>query len=183
MASIMSRNSTEPSDLQDGGMLSSTHDIYQLPFSLLTVPPSLLGGPDNLVVKATETVSFCHQVQGTPMPSIQWEHNNKQLLHSARVKMTNDGMNVSLTLSDIGRLDEGVYTCTALNSLGSMSAQTKLVVLGESRRNIIEPEIVCVCVCACVCVCVCMCVCVRTCVCVCVCVIVLSLITIHIRLM
>ena len=121
---------------------------------LLTVPPSLLGGPDNLVVKATETVSFCHQVQGTPMPSIQWEHNNKQLLQSARVKMTNDGMNVSLTLSDIGRLDEGVYTCTALNSLGSMSAQTKLVVLGESR----EPEN-CLCVCVCVCVCACVCVC------------------------
>lgn len=99
--------------------------------SLLTVPPSLSGGPDNLVVKATETVSVCHQVQGTPMPSIQWEHNNKQLLHSARVKFVNDGTNVSLTMSDVGRLDEGVYTCTALNSLGSMSAQTKLVVLGE----------------------------------------------------
>ena len=96
-----------------------------------TVPPSLSGGPDNLVVKAADTVSFCHQVQGTPTPSIQWEHNNKQLLHSARVKITNDGVNVSMTILDAGRLDEGVYTCTALNSLGSMSAQTKLVILGK----------------------------------------------------
>ena len=100
-------------------------------FSSTTVPPSLSGGPDNLIVKAADTVSFCHQVQGTPTPSIQWEHNNKQLLHSARVKITNDGVNVSMTILDAGRLDEGVYTCTALNSLGSMSAQTKLVVLGK----------------------------------------------------
>ena len=35
---------------------------------------------------------------------------------------------MSLTILDIGRLDEGVYTCTALNSLGSMSVRTKLVV-------------------------------------------------------
>lgn len=130
MASIMSRNSLEPSDLQDGGVYFCTHIICHLPISLSTVPPCLIGGPDNLVVKAAETVSFCHQVQGTPTPSIQWEHNNKQLLHSARVKITNDGVNVSLTIVDVGRLDEGVYMCTALNSLGSMSAQTKLVVLG-----------------------------------------------------
>lgn len=105
--------------------------LMTLLLSLLTVPPNLSGGPDNLVVNAADTVSFCHQVQGTPTPSIQWEHNNKQLLHSARVKITNDGINVSLTILDVGRLDEGVYTCTALNSLGSMSAQTKLVVLGK----------------------------------------------------
>ena len=131
MASIINRNSLEPSDLQDGGMCFCTRGIYLSLLSLLAVPPSLSGGPDNLLVKAADTVSFCHQVQGTPTPSIQWEHNNKQLLHSARVKITNDGINVSLMILDIGRLDEGVYTCTALNSLGSMSVQTKLVVLGK----------------------------------------------------
>jgi len=94
------------------------------------VPPSLSSGPDSLVVRAADTISFCYQVHGTPTPSIQWEHNNKQLLHSARVKITNDGLNVTLTIIDVGRHDEGVYTCTALNSLGSMTAQTKLVVHG-----------------------------------------------------
>ena len=130
MASMISRSSMEPTDLQDGGMYYSTHGNCHLSLFSLTVPPSLSGGPDNLVVKAAETVSFCHQVEGTPTPSIQWEHNNKQLLHSAHVKITNNGVNVSLTILDVGRLDEGVYTCTALNSLGSMSVQTKLVVLG-----------------------------------------------------
>ena len=130
MASMISRSSMEPTDLQDGGMYYSTHGDCHLSLFPLTVPPSLSGGPDNLVVKAAETVSFCHQVEGTPTPSIQWEHNNKQLLHSAHVKITNNGVNVSLTILDVGRLDEGVYTCTALNSLGSMSVQTKLVVLG-----------------------------------------------------
>lgn len=133
MASMINRNSMEPNDLQDGGvnLYSQLLLLCNPSLSYLIVPPTLSGGPDSLVVMATDTVSFCHQVQGTPMPSIQWEHNNKQLLHSARVKITNDGTNVSLTILDAGRLDEGVYTCTALNSLGSMSAQTKLVVHGK----------------------------------------------------
>lgn len=137
MASIINRNSMEPNDLQDGGIFSCVHSNCTLSLILLIVPPSLSGGPDNLVVKAADTISFCHQVQGTPHPTIQWEHNNKQLLHSARVKITNDGMNVSLTIIDVGRHDEGVYTCTALNSLGSMSTQTKLMVLGQLIGNIL----------------------------------------------
>ena len=31
----------------------------------------------------------------------------------------------------VGHHDEGVYTCTALNSLGLMATQTKLIVLGH----------------------------------------------------
>jgi len=96
------------------------------------VPPSLSGGQDNLVVRAGETVSLSYKVQGNPTPTIQCEHSSKQITQSARVKITSDGNNVILTILDVGRHDEGFYTCTALNSLGSTSTQTRLVVHGMS---------------------------------------------------
>jgi len=91
------------------------------------VPPSLSGGQGNLIVRAGEAVSLSYKVQGTPTPAIQWEHSNKLVSQSARVKITSDGSNMLLTIPDMGCHDEGCYTCTALNSLGSTSTQSYAV--------------------------------------------------------
>ena len=103
---------------------------------LLLVPPSLSGGQDNVVVRAGETISLSYKVQGTPTPTIQWEHTNKLISQSSRVKITSEGINILLTIVEVGRHDEGLYTCTALNSLGSTSTQTRVVVHGKLRQEL-----------------------------------------------
>lgn len=90
-----------------------------------------------MVARAGETVSLSYKVQGNPTPTIQWEHSNKQIVQSTHVKITSDGNNILLTIVDVDRHDEGLYTCTALNSLGSTSTQTRLVVHGKQLDYVV----------------------------------------------
>lgn len=78
------------------------------------------------------SVSFQYQVSGSPEPTASWEHEDAAIL-SDRVTMQTTGGVTSLTITNVTREDEGVYTCCALNSLGSATMETYLTVLGVAN--------------------------------------------------
>ena len=78
------------------------------------------------------------QVSGAPLPSVTWEHEGhgevKMSLRQRVVEMS--GGLTSLTISPLGLEDGGVYTCMAVNHLGSVSASCKLTVLGKGSTQL-----------------------------------------------
>ena len=97
-------------------------------------PPQLWDGPAHIRAPVGTSVSFQYQVSGSPEPTASWEHEDAAIL-SDRVTMQTTGGVTSLTITNITREDEGVYTCCALNSLGSATMETYLTVLGEHQTS------------------------------------------------
>ena len=111
--------------------INNTVDCYTTDF-LHPAPPQLWDGPAHIRAPVGTSVSFQYQVSGSPEPTASWEHEDAAIL-SDRVTMQTSGGVTSLTITNVTRDDEGVYTCCALNSLGSATMETYLTVLGEHQ--------------------------------------------------
>lgn len=57
-----------------------------------------------------------------------WEHNGEDVHPSDRVSIVTNGGVTSLSIVDLAREDGGVYSCTAMNHLGSAVAECELTV-------------------------------------------------------
>lgn len=66
---------------------------------------------------------FCH-FDGAPHPKIEWSKNGAPLETSSRINILENDM--LLNISHIAPEDEGEYSCTASNRLGSQTATLKL---------------------------------------------------------
>ena len=83
--------------------------------------------------KAGSSVTMQFQVTGSPLPSVTWEQEGRgevKMSKRQRVVELSGGV-TSLTISPVECEDGGVYTCMAVNHLGSVSASCKLTVLGK----------------------------------------------------
>lgn len=77
------------------------------------------------------TIQF--EVSGSPLPSVTWEHETHgeiKMTPRQRVVELSGGL-TSISISDLQSKDEGMYTCTAVNHLASISMVCKLTVLGK----------------------------------------------------
>ena len=113
--------------------INNTVDCYTTDF-LHPAPPQLWDGPAHIRAPVGTSVSFQYQVSGSPEPTASWEHEDAAIL-SDRVTMQTSGGVTSLTITNVTRDDEGVYTCCALNSLGSATMETYLTVLGVHQTS------------------------------------------------
>ena len=86
-----------------------------------------------MVGQVGHSVTLQFEVNGSPLPSVVWEHEEMgEVKMSPRQHVVElSGGVTSLTISDLCRADEGVYTCTAVNHLGAVSATCRLTVLGK----------------------------------------------------
>ena len=76
------------------------------------------------------SVTFQFQVSGQPEPTVIWEHGNEEIVTSPQYEVKTSGGVTSLSITEVERDDEGLYTCSALNSLGSAVMECHLTVLG-----------------------------------------------------
>ncbi|XP_077400999.1 ADAMTS-like protein 1 isoform X4 [Vanacampus margaritifer] len=72
---------------------------------------------------------------GYPEPSLTWTKDGKQLRYDSRIDMLPGG---SLRIRSPSRADEGLYTCTARNRLGSSSRSSWLQIAGNRGRNCVQ---------------------------------------------
>ena len=100
-------------------------------------PPRLWDGPSTITGKVGSSVTLQFQVSGSPLPSVTWEHEGHgEVKMSPRQRVVElSGGVTSLTISELRCEDEGAYTCTAVNHLGSVSSACRLTVLGKGSSG------------------------------------------------
>ena len=99
--------------------------IVNVLFSFLTVPPSIVESPTDILVAAGQTVEIRCSAYGAPKPIVTWIKNNVHITQGNRYTVSSSG---TLSIQDVGKADEGRYECAARNSIAAASAQMTLTV-------------------------------------------------------
>lgn len=86
--------------------------------------PSLLQRPAKKTTNESQTAIFKCTVDGNPLPQVTWSKLNSSLPVGRHV-VQSSGV---LIVKDVRPDDEGVYSCTTKNLLGSVNASAKLIV-------------------------------------------------------
>lgn len=101
-------------------------------FFLILVLPSFLKKPRDNTIRAGTTARLECAAEGHPVPEIAWQKDGGTDFPAARERrmlvMPEDDV---FFITDVKIEDMGVYSCTAQNSAGSVSANATLTVLGE----------------------------------------------------
>ncbi|XP_024080936.1 titin isoform X2 [Cimex lectularius] len=95
----------------------------------------------DLLVVAGDTVQFECTVTGQPMPTVSWSLNNKELVQSERVHMSQDMEgHCLLKVSNVTNEDKGVYTARAANQQGEVKCFSHLTVKTPLTLESIKPQ-------------------------------------------
>lgn len=83
----------------------------------------------DLAIRDGESLTLTCSVRGDPDPQIVWSKNGKSLSSSEILDLKYKNGTATLTINEIFPEDEGVYVCTATNSIGSVDTTCKLTVI------------------------------------------------------
>uniref|UniRef100_H2SH70 Ig-like domain-containing protein n=1 Tax=Takifugu rubripes TaxID=31033 RepID=H2SH70_TAKRU len=86
-------------------------------------------GAPVLLQRPFSSLELSCEVLGSPEPSVTWTRNGKKLQQN--VALMSSG---SLKIQSPNKLDEGLYTCTARNRLGSASLSSWLQIIGRDIK-------------------------------------------------
>ncbi|XP_024144091.1 ADAMTS-like protein 1 isoform X1 [Oryzias melastigma] len=93
-----------------------------------------LGAPV-VLQKAVATLELRCEALGEPHPSVTWSKNGKEVQLSSRVDLLPSG---TLRIQSPGKGDEGLYTCTARNYLGSASLSSYLQITSGKGKSCVH---------------------------------------------
>ncbi|XP_077994407.1 roundabout homolog 2-like [Glandiceps talaboti] len=98
--------------------------------------PRFVESPMDTSAPEESNVTFTCVVTGLPQPVVTWSKSRGEL-PEGRTLITNHGS--ILHLLDIETGDVGIYSCTAVNSIGAISSQVQLEVQVKPRIYSIDP--------------------------------------------
>lgn len=106
--------------------------IVDLKYALLPELPSFLKTPMDLTIRTGTVARLECAAEGHPPPQIAWQKDGGINFPAARERrmhvMPEDD---TFFIANVKAEDMGVYSCTAKNEAGSLSANATLTVLGE----------------------------------------------------
>lgn len=91
-------------------------------------PPKFTKKLSDLTINDGEKLELKVKVEGDPEPQITWSKGDKILTSSEVMELKYKGGKATLTIKEVFPEDEGEYTCTALNSIGSVTTSCKLTI-------------------------------------------------------
>lgn len=97
-------------------------------------PKVVRGLEDHTVCYGGQVVMRC-TVSGQPQPVIVWSLNSKVIKPSRFFQLSYQDPHAQLLVAEAFSEDEGEYTCTATNSVGTDSSSCYLTVEGVSKRS------------------------------------------------
>ncbi|KAK1890457.1 ADAMTS-like protein 1 [Dissostichus eleginoides] len=112
--------------------------IIQRPRKVGVVPSSEMTvhvGVPALLQKPIASLELRCEALGNPEPSLTWTKNGKELHYNSRVGLLSSG---SLRIQSPSKPDEGLYTCTATNRLGTTSLSSWLQITGGKGRSCVQ---------------------------------------------
>lgn len=90
--------------------------------------------PAKLAVQDGDRLHLTCAVAGDPDPQITWSKNGKSISSSEIIDLKYKAGTASLTINEVFPEDEGVYTCTATNSIGATDTACRLSITGKRTR-------------------------------------------------
>lgn len=94
-----------------------------------TAPKILLKLRD-LTVGCGDTAQFICAFESENFHIVLWTHNGEMLQESTRIRVSQSGTVLFLTIVDIQLLDQGLYSCTVRNDYGEVTTAAILTVEG-----------------------------------------------------
>ncbi|XP_077991222.1 peroxidasin homolog [Glandiceps talaboti] len=88
--------------------------------------PAFTYRPEDTEIRESESAVLHCSATGYPRPVIVWKKHDQILPEDERYRISPGG---SLQIFDVRRRDEGAYQCEAVNSVDSVSASARLIVL------------------------------------------------------
>uniref|UniRef100_A0A3B3HMV6 Ig-like domain-containing protein n=1 Tax=Oryzias latipes TaxID=8090 RepID=A0A3B3HMV6_ORYLA len=89
-----------------------------------------------------DTLRFYAEVFGLPSPEVRWFFRKKLLVADDRVTMERDGDNISLTIHNVTKADQGEYICEAVNYVGEARSVALVGVISQEVNLIPAPPAV-----------------------------------------
>ena len=82
-------------------------------------------------------VQLTCEVDGTPHPVIRWKKNSQNLTKDHRVTVKESRLESVVRINKVSKLDQGRYTCTAYNGVGTTisSHGWLLLILEVNKRH------------------------------------------------
>ena len=106
-----------------------------------TVLPSFIKTPRDSTIRTGHTARLECAAEGHPAPQIAWQKDGGTDFPAARERrmhvMPDDDV---FFIMDVKPEDMGLYSCTAKNTAGTVSANATLTVLGEKTGSAAERE-------------------------------------------
>ncbi|XP_056910938.1 roundabout homolog 2 isoform X3 [Takifugu flavidus] len=93
--------------------------------------PTLLLKPENVSVKLGESAQFYCQAKGDPPPTVVWSREQGPLPNGRYLVNPNQTLQIHYVTAQ----DAGLYTCTAANDVGMVTASAQLLVEAPSTKQ------------------------------------------------
>ncbi|RVE57825.1 hypothetical protein OJAV_G00203040 [Oryzias javanicus] len=106
------------------------------------IPPAFLKPLIKKRLFENDTLRFYAEVFGLPSPEVRWFFRKKLLVADDRVTMERDGDNISLTIHNVTKADQGEYICEAVNYVGEARSVALVGVLSQEVKLIPAPPAV-----------------------------------------
>ena len=110
------------------------HLVIYMDFTFL-VPPTFVVKPTEVITEEGKSVPLVCVASGKPSPRIWWTKVPKDLLTRKLIFLQE-----RLTLNNVTKQDQGIYTCHAENILGKISASAQITVFSQLRFVIFPPK-------------------------------------------
>ncbi|CAI4222564.1 unnamed protein product [Auanema sp. JU1783] len=88
--------------------------------------PHFVAKLTDISARQGHTVKFVCEVDGDPEPTIQWQHNGRQIYAGRDTKISKNGNQAVLELARVSQASSGDYTCVIRNPKGAAQCQAKL---------------------------------------------------------
>ena len=121
--------------------MGCTYELFQYLYTLHTAlppspplhtePPLLWDGPHDVTAASGSKVTLRCRYSGVPTPSIYWYHEDALVAPGDRVCLSAKDGFVSLHIPCLEASAAGEYTCTAVNSVGTVTTHALISVQGE----------------------------------------------------
>ncbi|KAI5726324.1 hypothetical protein M8J76_000791 [Diaphorina citri] len=114
---------------------STTKELIMPPDTAMT-PPQFANKLTDKTIDDGQCLDLSAVVKGDPEPRVSWTKNGQPLNSSNILDLKYKNGVASLQIQEVFPEDEGVYVCTATNSLGTAETKCKLTVRSTPAANL-----------------------------------------------